>query len=84
MEQINICKEVGQNFIDSAYDTNTNRAFPDARDGLKPGMRCILWEMYKKGYSSKKPHVKSAKIGGGVAASWWPHGGFIASYCFSG
>lgn len=74
MKQINICEEIGQNFIDSAYDTNTNRAFPDARDGLKPGMRCILWEMYKRGYTSKKPHVKSAKIDGGVAANWWPHG----------
>lgn len=30
--------------------------------------------MYTKGYSSKKPHVKSAKVDGGVAANWWPHG----------
>ena len=74
MEQIDVIQEVSQNFIDSAYDVNTNRAFPDARDGLKPGQRCCLWEMYKKGYSSNKPHVKSAKVSGGVAASWWPHG----------
>lgn len=74
MESIDIIQELSQNFIDSAYDVNTNRAFPDARDGLKPGQRCILWEMYKRGYTSKKPHVKSAKIDGGVAANWWPHG----------
>lgn len=74
MESVDIIQELSQNFIDSAYDVNTNRAFPDARDGLKPGQRCILWEMYKRGYSSKKPHVKSAKIDGGVAANWWPHG----------
>lgn len=73
-ESVDIIKELSQNFIDSAYDTNTNRAFPDARDGLKPGQRCILWEMYKRGYSSKKPHIKSAKVDGGVAANWWPHG----------
>lgn len=71
---MDIIQEVSQNFIDSAYDTNTNRAFPDARDGLKPGMRACLWEMYTKGYTSNKPHVKSAKIDGGVAALWWPHG----------
>lgn len=71
---MDIIQEVSQNFIDSAYDTNTNRAFPDARDGLKPGMRACLWEMYTKGYTSNNPHVKSAKIDGGVAALWWPHG----------
>lgn len=74
INQIDIISEVQQNFIDSSYDTNTNRAFPDIRDGLKPGQRACLWEMYTKKYSSKKPHVKSAKISGGVAALWWPHG----------
>lgn len=74
MDSVEIIQELSHNFIYSAYDTNTNRAFPDARDGLKPGMRCILWEMYKRGYSSSKPHVKSAKVSGGVIANWWPHG----------
>lgn len=74
MNQVDVIQELGQNFIDSAYDINTNRAFPDARDGLKPGQRCILWDMYKKGYTSEKPHVKSAKVSGSVAASFWPHG----------
>ena len=71
---IDICNELHQNFIDFAYEANSQRAFPDARDGLKPGQRACLWEMYNKGYSSNKPHVKSAKIDGGVAAEWWPHG----------
>lgn len=74
INEVNIIDEVQQNFIDSSYDTNTNRAFPDIRDGLKPGQRACLWEMYTKKYTSKKPHVKSAKISGGVAALWWPHG----------
>ncbi len=75
---MDIIQEVSQNFIDSAYDVNTNRAFPDARDGLKPGMRACLWTMYKQGYTSNKPHVKSAKIDGHVAANFWPHGRLTA------
>ena len=74
INEIDIIEEVQQNFIDSSYDTNTNRAFPNIKDGLKPGQRACLWEMYTKKYTSKKPHVKSAKISGGVAALWWPHG----------
>ena len=74
IEQININDELHQNFIDFSYEANSQRAFADARDGLKPGQRACLWEMYDKGYSSSKPHVKSAKVSGGVVAAWWPHG----------
>lgn len=72
--QIDICDEVSQNFIDYAYEVNSQRSFPSVADGLKPGQRCCIWEMYKKGYTSKKPHVKSAKVSGGVIADYWPHG----------
>lgn len=71
---ININQELSQNFLDFSAEANVNRAFADARDGLKPGQRAALWEMYSKGYSSNKPHVKCAKISGGTIASWWPHG----------
>lgn len=71
---IDINEELSQNFLDFSYEANSQRAFADARDGLKPGQRACLWEMYSKGYSSGKPHVKSAKISGGTVASWWPHG----------
>ena len=74
MDKSNLIKVVQQNFIESSYDVNCNRAFPNVKDGLKPGQRCILWEMYTKKYTSDKPHVKSAKIDGGVAALYWPHG----------
>ena len=74
VNNIDITKELGQNFLDFSYEANCQRAFADARDGLKPGQRACLWEMFTKGYSSNKPHVKSAKISGGVIASWWPHG----------
>lgn len=71
---ININQELHQNFIDFSHEANSQRAFADARDGLKPGQRACLWEMYVKGYSSNKPHVKSAKISGGTISSFWPHG----------
>ena len=71
---IDIREELSKNFIDFAAEANGQRAFPDARDGLKPGQRACLWEMYVKGYTSNKPHVKSAKVDGGVAATWRPHG----------
>ena len=69
-----LTEELGQNFIDFSYEANCQRAFADARDGLKPGQRACLWEMYNEGYASNKPHVKSAKVQGGVIANWWPHG----------
>ena len=71
---IDINQELHQNFLDFSYEANSQRAFADARDGLKPGQRACLWEMYSKKYVSNKPHVKSAKISGGVVANWWPHG----------
>ena len=57
---IDINQELHQNFLDFSYEANSQRAFADARDGLKPGQRACL--------------VKSAKISGGVVANWWPHG----------
>lgn len=74
MNTISAIQEIQQNFIDSSYDVNAHRAFPNVKDGLKDGQRACLWEMWTKKYTSNKPHVKSAKIDGGVAALWWPHG----------
>ena len=71
---IDVCKEVHQNFLDFSYEANSQRAFPSALDGLKPGQRACLWEMYSKGFTSSKPHVKSAKISGAVIGELWPHG----------
>ena len=71
--QVNILEEVQNNFLVSSLDTNINRAFPDARDGLKPGQRACLYEMYHKGFSNNKPHVKSAKVSGAVIGELWPH-----------
>ena len=74
MNSVDICQELHKNFIDFSYEANSERAFADARDGLKPGQRACIWEMFVKGYLSSKPHVKSAKISGGVIATWHPHG----------
>ena len=71
---INILDELKQDFLVYAQEVNNNRAFPDARDGLKISQRAVLWEMFDKKYTSNKPHVKSAKVDGGVIANWHPHG----------
>lgn len=71
---INILKELNSDFLIYAQEVNNNRAFCDARDGLKISQRAVLWEMYDKKYTSNKPHVKSAKVDGGVIANWHPHG----------
>lgn len=74
MDKVDVIDELGQNFIDFAYEANVNRAFFDARDGLKLGQRCCLWDMYINKCTSDKPHVKSAKIAGSVCGRWHPHG----------
>lgn len=70
---VDFIEEMSQDFLDYCYQTNAERAFP-AIDGLKPGQRACLYEMYLKGYTPSKPHVKSAKVSGAVIASLWPHG----------
>ena len=71
---INILDELKTDFLVYAQEVNNNRAFPDVRDGLKISQRAVLWEMFDKKYTSNKPHVKSAKVDGGVIANWHPHG----------
>lgn len=73
MNKIDIQEELGKNFLVYAIDTDQNKAFPAVADGLLPGARAALWEMYKQKYFSNKPHVKSAKVASGVIGRWWPH-----------
>ena len=54
--------------------TIVDRAIPDARDGLKPVQRRILYCMYVNGYRSNRPTIKSAKIVGQVTGDFHPHG----------
>lgn len=71
---INILDELKTDFLIYAQAVNNNRAFPDARDSLKPVQRAILWAMYDNKYFSTKPHVKSAKVDGEVLGKFSPHG----------
>ena len=66
--------ELSTNFIEYAVAVNTDRAIPDARSGLKPVAKRILWTAYDTGRLSNKPHVKSARIVGETMASYHPHG----------
>ena len=66
--------ELGQNFIEYAVAVNTDRAIPDAKSGLKPVAKRILYGTHHCGFSSAKPHVKCANIVGNVMADWHPHG----------
>ena len=71
--EIDITEELGKNFLTYAIDVDQNKAFPSVRDGLLPGARAALWEMYSQKYTSNKPYVKSAKVASGVIGKWWPH-----------
>ncbi|MDB5084906.1 MAG: gyrase subunit [Bacilli bacterium] len=69
-----ISQELRESFIDYAMSINVSRAIPDARDGLKPVHRRILFAMYEVGMTSDKPHKKSARVVGDVLAKYHPHG----------
>ena len=74
MQNNDLLNELSTNFIEYAVAVNTDRAIPDATCGLKPVAKRILWGAFEKGYTSSKPHVKSAKIVGDVMAEYHPHG----------
>ena len=77
---ITAINEIHNDFMVYAKEVNESRAFPDVRDGLKPSMRACLWEMYSKGFTSNKPHVKSAKVDGAVIGEIWPHGSVYETF----
>lgn len=69
-----LIQELGTNFIEYAVAVNTDRAIPDARDGLKPVAKRILWSTFEEGRTSNRPHVKAARIVGDVMGQYHPHG----------
>lgn len=73
--QNDLTKELGTNFIEYAVAVNTDRAIPNAKDGLKPVAKRILWGAEDKTKCvSKKPHVKAAKLVGDIMGTYHPHG----------
>lgn len=71
---LDVTQELGQNFIEYAAAVNTDRSIPDAKSGLKPVARRILWGAFSTGRTSSKPYVKNARIVGDVMGSLHPHG----------
>ena len=71
---ININEEMQQSYLDYAMSVIVSRALPDARDGLKPVQRRILYAMYDMGLRPGTAHKKSARIVGEVLGKYHPHG----------
>ena len=67
-------KEVKKSFIEYSMSVITSRALPDARDGMKPGQRRILYAMYEDHLTHDKPFRKSATTVGNVLGRYHPHG----------
>src|SRR3989440_8379934 len=63
-----------RSYLDYAMSVIVARALPDARDGLKPVHRRILYSMHENGHTPDKKHVKSARIVGDVMGKYHPHG----------
>ncbi len=74
IEAIEIQEEMEQSFLDYAMSVIVSRALPDARDGLKPVHRRILWGMYDSNVRPDRAHVKCAKVVGEVMGNYHPHG----------
>jgi len=66
--------EVEDSYLEYAYSVIHSRALPDARDGLKPVHRRILWSMQEQGHRPDRPYVKSARVVGDVMGKYHPHG----------
>jgi DNA gyrase subunit A len=63
-----------RSYLDYAMSVIVSRALPDARDGLKPVHRRILYAMHESGYTADKPYRKSARVVGEVIGKYHPHG----------
>jgi DNA gyrase subunit A len=66
--------EMKKSYLDYAMSVIVSRALPDARDGLKPVHRRIMYAMKEGGYDSTKPYKKSARVVGDVMGKYHPHG----------
>ena len=71
---VDISDEMETSFLEYAYSVIYSRALPDARDGLKPVQRRILYTMDDMGIRPDRPHVKSARVVGQVMGLLHPHG----------
>ncbi|WP_063683371.1 DNA gyrase subunit A [Bradyrhizobium stylosanthis] len=71
---VSIFEEMKKSYLDYAMSVIVARALPDARDGLKPVHRRILYSMNEQGHTPDKKYVKSARVVGDVIGKYHPHG----------
>jgi DNA gyrase subunit A len=71
---VSILDEMKRSYLDYAMSVIVSRALPDARDGLKPVHRRILFSMHEQGQTPDKKYVKSARVVGDVMGKYHPHG----------
>src|SRR5450432_1961363 len=74
VELINVAEEVSRSFLDYSMSVIISRALPDARDGLKPSQRRILYAMHDLSLFPGRQHRKCAKIAGDTSGNYHPHG----------
>jgi len=74
IEEVDVSSEMQGSFLEYAYSVIYSRALPDARDGLKPVQRRILYQMAEMGLRPDRGHVKSARVVGEVMGKLHPHG----------
>lgn len=74
IEEIALESEMQGSYLEYAYSVIYSRALPDARDGLKPVQRRILFQMAEMGLRPERGHVKSARVVGDVMGKLHPHG----------
>ncbi|WP_018143617.1 DNA gyrase/topoisomerase IV subunit A [Alloscardovia criceti] len=67
-------EEMSKSFLEYAYSVIYARALPDARDGMKPVQRRIIYQMGQMGLTPDKPYMKSARVVGEVMGKLHPHG----------
>ncbi len=74
VEKVNVAEEMSKSFLDYSMSVIISRALPDARDGLKPSQRRILFAMSELGVMPTRKHLKCAKIVGETMGNYHPHG----------
>ncbi len=74
VEKVNVAEEMSKSFLDYSMSVIISRALPDARDGLKPSQRRILYAMSELGIQPNRKHLKCARIVGETMGKYHPHG----------
>src|SRR5438270_10306830 len=74
ISKVNVAEEIKNSFLDYSMSVIISRALPDARDGLKPSQRRILYAMNDLGVHPNRKHLKCAKIVGKTMGNYHPHG----------